>query len=1100
MKISNFKSQTYKIFVLVFIILMSLFFSSCENFLGGEDLKNKIEDLIEIENAPSVKVRLTSDQQTGTFPVAKDLDVKVGKKFSVEFILNDSNYVFNKWLFLNAENVELNTEHTISYSEKISENVHTLYVTILSNIDSLLIKPECFLIPRATSYLPEMIEEGKPQDSSIVVVFNTPVKTEDFDGTFNNISIKAGGEEISAEYFESPVLSNDNTVLTIQPKKDKPIITDLTNNSTKDVTVTLKTGSVVSVTGVVQKQPLSNLNSTAIFQNDITWTYRINQQRDIEVPIMHSINLYKDEQGEIPVINEDFSSWVIDDYYNNHTNQLFVKINGSDVGSGVNKILLKEEYIKTTTGTDVTNEPLYSDYTFVDNAIIPVVFKNVNDGVVKLTFSIVDYANNESVEKGVFYVIKDTRLENSCIKATTINSKVEVDPYKNSTSSTLSFREADENGIDTVEIECKSSEKMFYRSYKSSFTFNMESCYDGSSYSTENITRKTDTSFILKRDTYKNTYVKITATDELGNTNSIIRFIPRAVSIIEKPILRETKPYGQVFKQLLFTADELTNLYGLRTSINAPTSNYAIFYRKVTEPADTKVYTNLTGTNITGNYYGENIDQSLGFRYETDSVRDLDDGTYDFYISYAYSFNDSTNWINCIGKPYRLKIAYDEGSKEYTFTYSGEKPEQSVLPNDFTVNYDSAVRNKGTRTVYITTPEDFVKNESYTYYVKYTKNSSSPTSSQYIFYSQDFTFEVESGYKYYFYIVAKDNENHFETTTNETKILDATEDNVKPFIYMSPTMYPGQVREPAKIRLTSLYRPNDKTGLLEENGKIPFTYFMVRNNTDTQTAVVLTEEELYANYEPKYVEFTKNATSNSTEEKGAYMDFYFDEKDEGWYTVYIKAIDSSPLENYAYLSFTISNKTNGKKINAEFKNNGTAEIPKLELTLTPNTSIKAYVASLKPTGEWNKKFFDTFSNDRPNTFDIEDYQDGFIKVVLCEESKHVYYDTAYYYPLNYDNKIVCENKNLLKCERGYQVYNDSNKPMFIHTLACKYNLGDDAQNWFNKGIETNLVTKSLAMFTYNPDLSSIPDGYWYTIIAHYADNDIIMTKPVQKKR
>lgn len=1111
----KFKSQVSRVFF--FFLISVLFFIpfSCTNFLTGGNLGAKLKEAIDIENSPTVKVRISSDAGTGTFPAAKDFDVKTGRKFSIEFILNDANYLFNRWLFTNSKDEEIDAKNIVEYTEEVSENVHTLYVTILSKIDTLMIKPECFLIPKALNCLPEMIEEGKPQDSAIIVIFNSSVKAEDFNSTFTNVSIKSNGEEISSKYFEFPVLSNDNTILTILPKKDNPIISDVINNSTKDIVVTLKTGAEENSIGQILRKPLFNNDSTAEFQNDITWAYRINQQRDAEAPVMNSINLYKDLQGNDLISDKAFNTWGDQDFCNNHTNCMSVKIDGSDVGSGVYKILMKEEYIETTVGKPVTDEVRYSEYDFENNKVIPVNFNFVNDGVLKLTFSIIDYANNESAEKAVYYVIKDTKLETSCIKSETINEIVSYDPFiQDYITADLQFyyREADENGIDTVEITCEKSEKIFYtkdkKSFKSTLKFDMETSDDGVNYSKEKITSigNNGKSFTLKRDAYKNTYVKITATDELGNSNNIIRFIPKSISIIEEPVFCTYEESNlDSYKVMLFSADELKILNSFVSSIKANSSSYSIYYRKVSTPEDNKVYMHFTGLNVTGNYYSTGTPRSLGFKYDKNGSPLLADGTYDFYISYQYIFSDRTCWFNCIGKPFRVQIEYNTNSKEYDFTFSKESPSESVLPENFTVNVEPAVQNKGMRTVHIITPDDFTRTDGYSYYVKYTKFKAIPTDFQNIFYSQDFTFEVESGNKYWFYIIAKDNEGHFESTTATDKIFDAEEDNKSPYIHLSPGKITEDIREPAKIRLSNGSLIQDSTGLLKVDGKIPFTYYMVRNNTDTNSPVILTEKELYENYEPKYIEFDEtNVDVGKKEKDGAYMDFYFDEKDEGWYTMYIKATDSSPLNNYSLLSFTICNKTKGEKnpvILTKTEDSSSLKLDIEKRIISDRTY--ACIESLNSKTGWNLFFFNYVENNFP--IDISDIQDSFIKVSSritdrTTSNAPIFYDTAYYYPLNYNNEIVCENKNILKCERGYQVYNDEGKPMFIHTLASKYNLGDKEQDWYNKGIETNLLTKSSSMFSYNPDLSSLPDGYWYTIIAHYADNDTIMTTPVQIKR
>ncbi len=80
--------------------------------------------------------------------------------------------------------------------------------------------------------------------------------------------------------------------------------------------------------------------------------------------------------------------------------------------------------------------------------------------------------------------------------------------------------------------------------------------------------------------------------------------------------------------------------------------------------------------------------------------------------------------------------------------------------------------------------------------------------------------------------------------------------------------------------------------------------------------------------------------------------------------------------------------------------------------------------------------------------------------------------------------------------RGLNVFSD--KPVLVHTFWASSNLGSNVEDWLYGGVETGMVEKS-GSFTYTSDrLSEIPDGKYYATIIHYADGTMSMTE-VKKK-
>lgn len=1107
-----------KVFFSLLIVLVCFINFSCSNFLKGSDIKKNIEDEIAISTAPTITVRLGSETGTGTFPSVRDISVKVGFKFSVEFILNSADYKFNKWTFTDAKDTSRNLEEYVKYETTISENVYTLDISILTQIDNLLIKPDCILIPKAVKQLPEMIEEGKPQDSTIVVVFNTPVNAEDFDGTFNNISIKSGGVEIAEEFFNPPVLSSDKKNLSITPVASKKLIENVTENGTRDITVTLKTGKIVDSNGNVLREPLLNENGDCPFYNDISWTYRVNQNQDGEAPVIHSVSLFADAEEKRVISTDEYTTWTTkrdengkNDFDRHHVRELFVKINGSDVGGGIRCVKVSELLVKNQGGEELNSEEVISFFgegIFENDILIPLSFANIEDGLVTLKISILDYAGNES-EKISYALIKDTVFESSFIHAKLVNTTSVFDEdFKDSTiysTKTLKeFREADEFGIDTVEIDCSNTYKYFYEKKDCPLLIYIESSYDGIIYTDENVTQKDNNTFVLKRKADLNTFVRITCEDDVGNKRSVIRIIPKTISIIETPVISNVSAsYKDVF---VFTASDIINLYKMKNFAGANSAYYSILYRK-NDYVDSDVYSNKTGIDISGSYYGSSGDKSQYFKISqydgNNSKVFLNTSTeYYYYTFFEYKYNETEVWNGCIGRPFKLQLKSSKmnsnGIFEYELATSHKEVDPDAIPEFFYVYIDKAEQNTGKRKISVKFNSEFNSDPECTYIIEYKKSKSTTASN----YSEKLEFEVESGYIYDFNLIIKDKEgNAFKHRI--TRSIDATFDNGAPEMVTPSWQLYQDVYESSKIRLLGQSLIKDSTGLYMENNLIPFTYFVVKNQNNTASVLKLSRDELYKNYNPKKVYFdTIVEDSSKSEQDGVYMDFYFDEKDEGYYSIFIETKDRSSFENNQLISFYVNKRLMNKKLIPVFSYNSSGNIianNSETLNLNKNGGYLPYIylAGLSENNHWVK---DKSTNSITSWTVNSAYNNSFLKCSgRCSKGN---YDVTYYSTVNFDplNPVICENKNLMKCETGYQVFADSGKPVFIHTMVSQYNYGTNKQDWYNKAIETNLkLKKNGGSFSYHPDFSHYPEDYWMTVIVHFADDDAVMSYPMQIK-
>ena len=102
------------------------------------------------------------------------------------------------------------------------------------------------------------------------------------------------------------------------------------------------------------------------------------------------------------------------DYSQNHVGgSVYLKLYGSDVGNGVDKILVTETYYRSTDGYTTSNsgQDFLIDCT-KENGIFSATYnlRSVNDGIIKLELALCDYSGLKSNTK-TFFVLKDTMVD-----------------------------------------------------------------------------------------------------------------------------------------------------------------------------------------------------------------------------------------------------------------------------------------------------------------------------------------------------------------------------------------------------------------------------------------------------------------------------------------------------------------------------------------------------------------------------------------------------------------------------------------------------------------------------------------------------------------
>ena len=197
------------------LCMVMLAFTSCENFLNGANIKQELEENIEIANSNPVTIYVEAEEGSGTVTPAQ-LRLKKKEKFELLFKPAE-NWRFVKWEVYNRKTEELVTD-AIEFEDETSAETKA---KLVKPQDDLAIYAKATLIPKIVSVTPEN-NSTIPVYTPIVITFNTPVEEPEVENSIftfdnDNISITSSYGSVK-EYFEKPAFNAEKTVLTIKPK------------------------------------------------------------------------------------------------------------------------------------------------------------------------------------------------------------------------------------------------------------------------------------------------------------------------------------------------------------------------------------------------------------------------------------------------------------------------------------------------------------------------------------------------------------------------------------------------------------------------------------------------------------------------------------------------------------------------------------------------------------------------------------------------------------------------------------------------------------------------------------------------------------------
>ena len=1029
--------------------------------MNAGKVKTEIEEAIEIANSSAITYYVTAEDGSGTLS-AGQLRLKKKESFDILFTPSDE-WKFICWEVLDRNSGEVVTD-SIEFRDAAKLEVHG---TVVNPKGNLTIHAKAVKLPFVSEISPSNSSSGCDQDTTIKITFNKSIDVKSFED-YGNISFAARDGKSLNEYYDTPFFSNDNTVLNIPTTKGKfliPLGADA--NTTLDIIITIKLKDVTDVDGLA-------------LSDSKTYTYRVNKKVDDIKPVFDSIVLKSTGDKQSPYYKiltaTAYDDWqatptqefAFGHYSQNHvTNTVFFEAAGSDEGSGIAAVKVKETWLYKTDATTATNETVIHDVPCVKQEEFYTAqcnLKTYNDGIIKLELSLVDFAGNISENTKTYYVLKDTVIQTKSVKF------LEIPVEENGSYGDKSSPRKIKNNLDTISFtldEENTSKDSFYDSFSTAFVLDY---YWGYSESTiNNKMTKNGNTYSFSRDPEKTVYVNVIVSDEAGNEVLKYFTFPPKINCFEFSHSPDRKSFT------LFPFPE-----GLSYS-NSST---------------------ITGRVIIVYMWADEMwsQQTFGFSRNTDSGVEMT------YTSIANKCKGKNLIISpalgIIGPNGELGISPINEDCYYTIHFDDSGTIDSITQNGNQSQPDTSYINTPVKITatpilstgnYEITIDEYIPQELNADNIKYkiTFVSKKTTS-----YNWDMDRIVYTGYDTHFCVPAKRIYINIEAITpegifkkemvpfyfsdNPQTILTFSDlsADVTPPAYDSSWKY---IQTPSSLETS--FRDSD-SGFLWQDGFEAINYWLIPSNyTSMDDNKFYTLQELDADYEnyKKQIHIKKGLPSIDNPNTDNIIAPYIPlgDVEEGLYTLCIEAKDKKG--NKKVYCIKCFNKMFGQKLTYQLESNGTIELNSLP-GITFNRwelQYKKWSESLNPISSsfWSKYVFYKKGNN-----DI--YSAG-------------YYDTEYfYYP-----KTNCTIKNAVQGINGLTVYCDA--PTLVHVLYCPKKLTEtsspsDAQVWINKGIDLNPKTGSTT-FTYGAEnYEDVQDGFWYTTIVHFADGTMAMGEIFQK--
>ena len=933
-------------------------------------------------------------------------------------------------------------------------------------------------------------------DSKVYINFNKSIDTTSVTlSKSGSISItKAGSLTQHYETYFSKSWANSNKQLILTPYNTiKDLVPD--DNDIFEFVIKLNANG-----NQIKDSDGYMLGTSAAIYNSFEIPYTIRGEREKTLPVWYNSQSLYDKEGSESILlsSTAFGSWGDLIYQQNHIkNSVYFNMHGNDSDSGISILRLTETHYKDAGGGEGNLESISTEYSPNDfkpnytRAHYTHTLKTKADGVVKLDFEWVDNAGNSSTKK-TYYVIKDTYINMSLVKFTEFERTSDY-------NSTIPRRNATSSG-DTITMTLKNTAvDRYYQStsktYSTDYNVTIQWGYTENTFN--NTASKNSNVYTFTRDPARTVYLKISCSDNVGNTKDFMRIIPGSPDL-PSVALGEWSPGEGGSRRLVCRPSNFNSVKS--TALSQTADAYGYLFIKKTNSSGSSTESVSRFTDIT---CGKLL--TMGYKYE-------------IYIAYGIEYTDGTIWYSTPSTKY-LNINMLNDTKD-----SPNHTETVVDPNSSQVStYSSAptcsittttdnMANSGCVRCTLTLPSSY-NTTAYDWIYRFVNTS---TLQYEVFTTNTFNLPTPATYNLYFMSKNKSNGSIGNYTTKvQVSLNSATAKNdIVLTADTTPPDFSGDNYTVDPNGILYYSEPTDSGSGIYTNfaGRGVITcYFIPNSATNINQFSSYTMEELSA-YTPKTVLYTIGSKNIFIPYEGL---------EEGFYTVCVVVKDNA--DNYKIYCFPAYNKTLKKSISTEMK--------------YENSAWKVYVNYDQLPSSWGVNFYDYATDGRTgwnSSYSVNAYEgvtsqgnsrifnlgyyandyihNSWIKVVARSYynntvAKAGYYNIDYFYPDYYmkagtNSAITCKNKNILNGGYGVQVFCDA--PTFAHAVyyprkLTETNNTSDIGIWETKGCEVNPVFSS-TNFTYGEDkLSSIPDGMYYTIVVHFADGSKVMSEVKQKQ-
>lgn len=328
-----------------------LLFTSCENFLKGANVRQELEEAIEIANASPVTYYVIADQGSGTVNPSQ-LRLKKKESFDIMFVPND-DWKFICWEVLDRDSGEV-VEDSIKFTDAKALETKG---TVLATRENLMIHPKCIKLPAVVSHTPAVETETNYANTPIILNFNMELDEENFaeGGVFEDydfITMTYSGSPVT-NLFEKPVLSENKTSIMLMPKPDELAyyIKEEKKAAYIDVVVGFKDG--ISILAGGQSSPMGAGQSFSVRYNSTVET-----EPPTEVQFVVS---RPDDKNNTFDIRTNLDSNLV--RQNRAKGIIYIYGKYTDSGSGVKTVQVKEKRTMETFGQYVSGIEVKQEYT-----------------------------------------------------------------------------------------------------------------------------------------------------------------------------------------------------------------------------------------------------------------------------------------------------------------------------------------------------------------------------------------------------------------------------------------------------------------------------------------------------------------------------------------------------------------------------------------------------------------------------------------------------------------------------------------------------------------------------------------------------------------